>query len=265
MLDLEPGVQLDEIERPVGAEEELEGAGVAVADRAAGTLGSGLHRLARVVVERRRRRLLDQLLMAPLDRALALAERQDAALTVGEHLDLDMPRGRDRLLQIEASVAEGRLRLERRGAVGRVELVGPAHQAHALPAAACRRLQQYRVADAVRCLAGVVQAGRALGPGNERNARPPSAPPWPAPCRPCAPSRPRPGRRRRGRCPRRPRRRPGSPPGSPSPGGRPRSRSSSRRRRATEFSGSSRSPGAARCRSARSASRTCMDRSSAVE
>ena len=92
MLDLKPGIQLDEVERPVGAEQELEGAGVPVADRAARALRSGFHRLPRLVVECRRGRFLDQLLVAPLDRALALAEREHAALAIGEHLDLDVPR-----------------------------------------------------------------------------------------------------------------------------------------------------------------------------
>ena len=48
MLDLEPRVQLDEVERAVGAEQELERAGVPVADRARGPLGGRLHRLARL-------------------------------------------------------------------------------------------------------------------------------------------------------------------------------------------------------------------------
>ncbi len=79
MLDLEARVQLDEVEAAVRAEQELERAGVAVADRAARALGGGLHLLARLGRERGRRRLLDQLLVAPLDRALALAEREDVA------------------------------------------------------------------------------------------------------------------------------------------------------------------------------------------
>ena len=45
MLDLEPAVHLDELERAVGAEQELERPGVAVADRRAGALDGGLHLL----------------------------------------------------------------------------------------------------------------------------------------------------------------------------------------------------------------------------
>src|SRR5439155_19438554 len=91
VLDLESRVQLDEREAAVGTEQELERPRVLVADRPAGALRRRLHRLARVGVERRRGRLLDQLLVAALDRALALAERQDAVEAVAEDLDLDVP------------------------------------------------------------------------------------------------------------------------------------------------------------------------------
>src|SRR6185312_11665470 len=62
VLDLQARVQLDEGERAVRPDEELERAGIAVADVTAGALGGSLHRLAPLVVERGRRRLLDQLL-----------------------------------------------------------------------------------------------------------------------------------------------------------------------------------------------------------
>ena len=88
----------------------------AVADRARGALGGRLHRLSRVRRRARRGRLLDQLLVPALDRALALAERQHAAVGVGEHLDLDVARRDDRLLDVERAVAERGLR-PRRAAV----------------------------------------------------------------------------------------------------------------------------------------------------
>ena len=120
---------------PSGAEQELERAGVLVADRAARALGRRLHLLARVGVERRRGRLLDELLVPPLDRALALAEREHAAVLVAEHLDLDVARGDERLLDVERPVRERRLRLGARGRVGGLELVGRRARA----ACPCRR------------------------------------------------------------------------------------------------------------------------------
>ena len=50
------------------------------------------HLLARRGVEQRRRRLLHDLLVAALDRAFALAEMDDVAVLVAQHLDLDMAR-----------------------------------------------------------------------------------------------------------------------------------------------------------------------------
>ena len=140
VLDLQARVQLDEVEGPVRPEQELEGAGVAVADRVAGALGRGLHLLAPLGRERGRRRLLDQLLVAPLDRALALAEGEHAALAVSEHLDLDVPRRRDRLLEIQGAVAERGLGLHRGGAVRGREPVRALDEPHALAAAAGGRL-----------------------------------------------------------------------------------------------------------------------------
>ncbi len=169
MLDLEPRVQLDERERAVGAEQELERARVRVADRAAGALGGGLHRLAQLRVERRRRRLLDELLVAALDRALALAERQHAALRVAEHLHLDVARRDERLLEVEVAVAERGLRLGGRGLEGVVELGRVGDEPHPLAAAAGRRLQQHRVAELGGRGPRLGERRRAVGAGDERH------------------------------------------------------------------------------------------------
>ena len=171
MLDLQARVQLDERERPVRPDEELERAGVPVADVPARALGGGLHLLAQRVVERRRRRLLDELLVAPLDRALALAAREHAAVVIADHLDLDVARGRDRLLDVERAVAERRVRLARRALVRDVQLGGIGDEAHAAPAAAGGRLEQDGVPEAVRRRARLGEARGAVGAGNERHAR----------------------------------------------------------------------------------------------
>ena len=46
-------------------------------------------------------------------------------MLVPQHLDLDVLRRLDRLLDVEAAVAERGLRFGRRGVVGVLELVGP--------------------------------------------------------------------------------------------------------------------------------------------
>ena len=116
MLDLEPRVHLEEVEAHVGAEDELDRAGRIVADGLGQRDGLGPHRGAERRVHRRRRRLLDDLLVPPLHRAFALAEVDDVAVLVAEHLDLDVPRALDEALDEHPVVAEGGLRLRARPA-----------------------------------------------------------------------------------------------------------------------------------------------------
>ena len=58
---------------------------------------------------------LEQLLVAALDRALALAEVDDRAVMIAEHLELDVARVLDVLLDVDVADAEGRFRLALRG------------------------------------------------------------------------------------------------------------------------------------------------------
>src|SRR5690242_16620289 len=85
--------------------------------------------------------------MPALDRTLALAERQHAAVCVAKHLHLDMTRRRHELLEVDASVAECRQRLGACAIERTAELVGAFDDPHSLPAAARCGLQQYRIAD----------------------------------------------------------------------------------------------------------------------
>ena len=73
VLDLEAGVHLEEPELAVLVE-ELDGAGVVVAARLGDLDGRLAHGLAGLGGEGRRRALLDQLLVAALGRAVALAD-----------------------------------------------------------------------------------------------------------------------------------------------------------------------------------------------
>ena len=91
MFDLDPGVHFDEIEPPVLVE-ELDGPDPDIAELAHGR-GHDLADLAALLrVEDRGRAFLPNLLVAPLQRAVALAEMNGVAATVAEHLDLDVPR-----------------------------------------------------------------------------------------------------------------------------------------------------------------------------
>ena len=67
--------------------------------------------------------------MAPLDRALPLAEVDDVPVRIGEHLDLDVPRILEVPLDVHRRVGEVRLPLSLRGLEGGFRLVGAATRA----------------------------------------------------------------------------------------------------------------------------------------
>ena len=86
-------------------------------------------------VDRDRRRLLDDLLVAALQRALALAEVDEVAVAVAEDLHLDVARPLDELLDVDAVVGEERLALRRRAGEQR----SAARRRRAPAASPCRR------------------------------------------------------------------------------------------------------------------------------
>ena len=69
------------------------------------------HRLARFRVHARRGRFLDHLLVAALERAVALEQVDDIAVAVAEHLHLDVARREDVFFDQHAVVAEAGRRL----------------------------------------------------------------------------------------------------------------------------------------------------------
>ncbi len=93
----------------------------------------------------RRRRLLQDLLMATLERAFALAEREHVAVRVGDDLHLDVPRARQEALDEHAVVAEAGLGLALGGGDRVVERVRRLDHPHPAPATAGRGLHQQRV------------------------------------------------------------------------------------------------------------------------
>src|ERR1041385_6077037 len=109
VLDLEAGVDLVEVElRRLGVAdvvEELGGAGIPVADLLGQLAHGGADADAVLVVEGGAGRLLDELLVAALHAALALAEVDDVAVLVGEELELDVARLLDELLDEDLAAA----------------------------------------------------------------------------------------------------------------------------------------------------------------
>ena len=121
VLDLEPRVHLEEEEVAVLVE-ELDRAGVDVAACLRHFHGRLAHRLADGVGKLGRRALLDELLVAALARAVALAEPHGVAVRVGEDLHLDVTGPGEVALEVALAAAEalerlGLRRLERAGRV----------------------------------------------------------------------------------------------------------------------------------------------------
>ncbi len=108
--------------------------------------------------------------MAALDRAITLVEVNTPALTIAQHLDLDVAGALQQSLDVESAVAEGGLGLGPRHREEVLELVGRAGDAHALAAAAGGRLDHDREANLLgrfACRARIVY--RIFSPGDHRD------------------------------------------------------------------------------------------------
>jgi hypothetical protein len=159
VLDLEPGVDLEEPEPARGVQHELDRARAHVADGPArGHRGPAQFR-AQLGTDRRGRGLLDDLLVATLDRALALEQVDHGPGLVAEDLDLDVPGSFDEAFQEDGAVAERRGRLAAGAGHGLGHLGRVVDDPHAAPAAAERRLDQDRIADLVGRLGQLGRVG----------------------------------------------------------------------------------------------------------
>ena len=144
VLDLQAGVDLEERDQAVLADQVLDGARAVVAGLLADALGGLVDLLALRVGQERRGRLLDQLLEAALQRAVAGARDDDVAVLVGDHLRLDVAR------LVQVALDEALAAAERRDGLagGRLEQLGDlldgAGHLHAAAAAAERRLDRDR-------------------------------------------------------------------------------------------------------------------------
>ncbi|KJL42383.1 hypothetical protein RR49_00277 [Microbacterium ginsengisoli] len=173
VLDLQPRVHLDEeeVRRAVSRHEELHGPGTPVVDGCRGRDGGGTETRAQRRVDGGRRGLLDDLLVAPLQRALPLPQMDDRPVGVGEHLHLDVARSGHQPLEQERVVTEGGPGhapggLERCG-----EGRGIRHDLHALAAAARGGLHEQREPDVGRARGDLVVAERRrTEAGNDRHA-----------------------------------------------------------------------------------------------
>ena len=150
VLDLESGVDLEERERPVArVVEELDGAGTDVPDGDGEPLGRRLDLVVLLPAQQRGGGLLDDLLVAALDRAVADADRPGGAVAVGDHLHLDVTGAGHQSLEEHGAVAERAQGLVAGALVGVLEVGRGVHPADAATTATSGGLEHERVADGV--------------------------------------------------------------------------------------------------------------------
>ena len=170
VLDLQARVHLEEVE-VLALQQELDRADAAVADVADEVRRGVLEALEQGVGEARRRRFLDDLLVAALDRAVAAAEGAGVAVFVGGDLHFDVSAALDHGFDEEGAVAEGRLRLGGGGAERLGQAFGLLDDPDAAAAAARRRLEDDGEADLLRVRERFLLVGeRPAAPGRDRNA-----------------------------------------------------------------------------------------------
>src|SRR5450830_1697511 len=146
VFHLHARVHLDEVELAVLVQ-ELERAGAAVADLAAGFGAAVADLLDQLTGNARCRCLLDDLLVAALHRAVAFAQPDGVAVFVRQDLDLHVTWIFQVLLHIHFRIAEGCAGFAFGHGHGIVERRFGMHDAHAATAAAAGGLDDHRVTD----------------------------------------------------------------------------------------------------------------------
>ncbi|MEY9853649.1 hypothetical protein ABH923_003327 [Leifsonia sp. EB41] len=171
MLDLETGVDLQEGHRAVLADQELAGACALVADLLEDGLGCAVELVELLRREERCGRLLHQLLVAALQRAVAGGDHDDVAVGVREALRLDVARLVEVLLHEALAATERGDGLAGGGVEELGDLVAGAGDLEAATAAAERRLDGDREAVLVHEVEHLGRVGdRVEGAGGERRA-----------------------------------------------------------------------------------------------
>ena len=172
VLDLQPRVHLHEPEVTGVVQQEFDRARAHVPDFERDRDRNRAHAPAQRGRDGRRGRFLDELLVPPLHRAVALAEVDHLAVRVGEDLDLDVARAQQGTFDQQARIAERSLCFAGCGGERGIEGAVVEHQAHAAPAAAGAGLDHQRKAEAQgrraqcwRVLFFAVVAGQHRHPG----------------------------------------------------------------------------------------------------
>ena len=171
VLHLQARVHFQKIERAGGGVvNELHRAGRTVVHRLREPHGGGVQLAALRLAQARRRGFFNHFLVAPLHRAVALAQRNHATRAVAKHLHLDVPRLLHVFFDEQARVLEVGLRhapdrFKRIGQLGRAP-----HQPHADAAAASRALEHHWKTHALRLALRMREVGQQARARQQRHA-----------------------------------------------------------------------------------------------
>ena len=109
VFHLYAGIDLDEVKRArIGLHEEFHGAGVSVTGGGCEVQGMAAKRVALPGIQIGRRRTLNQLLVAPLHRAVAFEEMDQVAVGIAQYLHFNVAGLTHEFFQVDLIVAESR-------------------------------------------------------------------------------------------------------------------------------------------------------------
>ena len=172
MFDLQPRIDFEEVEFVARAVvDEFDGPRRTIADGDAELFGRFQHPPTRRRGKVRRRRFLDDLLVAALERAIAFAKSRDIAAAVAENLYLDVTRVIDAAFEKHAGILEEVLRQPLHGLVGGCQFIRISAAGEADAAAAGGRLQHHRKAEPHRVDLRLCQARQQARSRHQRHAR----------------------------------------------------------------------------------------------
>ena len=151
VFDLQTGIHFHEKEPAIPIENEFDGAGVLVADRARGGYCGGGHFPAHIAGHRGAGRFFDYFLIAALYRTLAFEQMHDIVMPIRKNLDFDVAGVFQEFLEQHALVAKAAQRLPARGVQRFSKRAFFADDAHAFAAATGTGFDHDRPTDAPGC------------------------------------------------------------------------------------------------------------------
>ena len=171
VFDLQAGVHLHKEELAARIQQKLHRARAHITNGLGGAHCRLTHGLALLGAQARCRSFFDDLLVAPLDRAVAFVEVQAVTVLIGKDLNLHVPWLEHVFFHQHPRVAKRRLCFTLGRSQGLGQLADVLDHLHAFAATARCGLEQHRVADAFAGIAeGVQVLGRAVVTGHQRHA-----------------------------------------------------------------------------------------------